>query len=437
MRGKIKRTVCLLLAVYLCLLLAGCYDSHEVDDQTYVIAVGIDKGKSNNLRLTLQYVLPLAIGSAGGGSGGGGGGGGQSVTNMTLECPSIFTGLNMANNSIGKQINLSHAKIMVFSDELARIGTAGLLVRSLLRDREVRPNLFIAISRGSAESYLESIKPVQEADPAKYYELKTLAYRYTGFINDSLLHDFYIDEESPAMQPAATLVGVNTKDSVSEFDVSQSTSDSKEKPFPFEGDYLAGDLPKIGDIRGEMMGIAVFDGGKMVGEMDGEDATFLLMVEGKYQSSYLTFMDPVLKPYLVVVNMKQSRRPSYKVDIVDGKPKISVSVMLEGDFVSIQSGADYSEDGLRIKFEKSAEDYLTSQILKFLNRTKQFNSDICGFGRYVKGKFLTWNNWMDFNWLKRYKDTDFNVSVDVKIRRPGLLIKDSPIMSTKGKVRAP
>ena len=56
-----------LLAIIILLIfsftLTGCYDRREIDDLAYVIALGLDIGQTNELRMTLQLALPIAMGS--------------------------------------------------------------------------------------------------------------------------------------------------------------------------------------------------------------------------------------------------------------------------------------------------------------------------------------------------------------------------------------
>ena len=67
-------------------------------------------------------------------------------------------------------------------------------------------------------------------------------------------------------------------------------------------------MPKVGNIKTEVMGMAVFDGARMVGELDGEETSYYLMVEGKYGYSYVTI--PIqAKDMFVLLNLKQSRKP--------------------------------------------------------------------------------------------------------------------------------
>lgn len=429
MKNKVRLLCSLLMFIIFCTIFTGCYDRREVDDLTFVIAVGLDKGKTNTLRLTLQYAIPKAMG----GGEGGGGGGEKALGSITVESPSLYSGLNMANNSLGKQINLSHAVVLVFSEELAKEGGVGKYLRGAVRGREFRPNMFVAVSRSSAEEYLKSIKPVQEIDPSKFYQLKFSSYKYTGFSDGTTFFDFYTEMESYAVQPVAALVDVSRYKSEDEFDIRNSTYKEKGKPVPFEGDYKAGDIPKTGDIAGEIMGLAAFSGLIMVGELDGEEAADYLMVTSSYNNSYITFTDPKDKDKVIILNVKQSRKPVRKVEIANGKLQIKVQIKLEADILAIQSGINYEAPENTKLLEDNASERIRNNIERFLNKTaKEFKSDICGFGRSVKGKFLTWKEWENYNWLDKYKDSSFDVSVDLKIRRPGLMVRSLPAVSSQG-----
>jgi spore germination protein KC len=180
------------------------------------------------------------------------------------------------------------------------------------------------------------------------------------------------------------------------------------------------------------MGLAVFNGPKMVGELDGEEAGDYLMVTGEYNHSFISFPDPIEKKYFLILDVKQSRSPVYKVEIVDGKPKIHVKVILEADYLSIQSGLNYENLNKTSAFEKSAQEFLKKGITDFLNKTVVLNSDICGFGNIAKRKFLLWKDWENFKWIEKYKDSTFTVDVDLKVRRTGLKIKTQPFVTTEG-----
>ena len=105
----------------LCSLICGCADSNEPNNIAYVTAVGIDRSKNNkeNYDITFQIAKPTQIS---GGASEEGGKGGEIIQNITVEAPTIYAGIETANFIISKMISLSHVKLFVFSEEIAREG---------------------------------------------------------------------------------------------------------------------------------------------------------------------------------------------------------------------------------------------------------------------------------------------------------------------------
>jgi len=398
----------------------GCFDKRELDDMAYPVALGFDKGETNELRMTLQMAVPTNIS---GGESGGGGEGEKSAIVITVDTPSIYSGLSMFNTFISKQINMSHIKAIVFSKEIAQEGISKYL-HAMIRNREFRPDASIIVSRESAEEFINAVKPKLETNPAKYYELLLEGYRYTGFTTNTELISFYKKSESDSIQPIAVLAGVGKYKSSDEFDLSKSTYLERSRNKPLEGDFKGGDLPKVGGLDIETMGLAIFDGGKMVGELDGEETTYHLMVEGKFNSMYFTMPDPLVEGHFIVLHVRRSRLTQKDVEMIGDKPKLITKVFLEADILSIQSGYNYeSEENIEI-LQSATEDYIREGIEKYLEKTvKEFKTDSNGFGNKMKSRFLTWQQWEEFDWPSKFKESTYEVEVDVKIRRPGLIVR--------------
>ena len=110
----------ILLLVFSLVSLTGCYDTRALESLSYVIAIGLDKGNDNKLRLTLQFASPDSNSS----SGDSGSSQYSNTTITTVECNSFESGINLVNSYISNQVNLSHTKIIVISEELAYQGIA-------------------------------------------------------------------------------------------------------------------------------------------------------------------------------------------------------------------------------------------------------------------------------------------------------------------------
>ena len=102
-----------LIVLIISLFLTGCYDTKELDDMAYVVGVGIDKGEGNFLKITLQIAIPMKIA-------GNGGDPKESFFIKSIDAPNLQEGLNRFNSTLSKGINLSHAKVIIFSEEIAK-----------------------------------------------------------------------------------------------------------------------------------------------------------------------------------------------------------------------------------------------------------------------------------------------------------------------------
>jgi len=429
-----RKIAFILLLMILSTLLTACYDSREIDDKAYAIALGLDKGATNYLRMTIQFAVPSKISSGeGGGSGGGGDGEGGSISITTVDTTMLYAGLNMINTYISKQVDFSHCKVVVFSKELAQEGIHKY-IHAMVRGREFRGSMYVAVSVDTAEDYIRNVKPTLEINPAKYYEMNYASYKYTGFTGDTKLINFYLSEECSCRQAYATLVGVSKYEKPSQFDNNNSNYKEKGRDQPLEGDFYAGNIPKVHEVKTEAMGIAVFDGGTMVGEFDGEEAVFHQMLYGTYDHSYISIPDPEQPNDFISLNVKQARKPEHHVEMAGDKPYISAKVKLEADILSIQSGFNYESIENMGTLESTAEEFLKKGILRFLEKTKPMHVDLCGFGRDLKARYLLWNDWVNVHWLKKYENSEFSVDVDLKIRRPGLMIRSAPAKGSKGDV---
>lgn len=95
---------------------SASYVHNNIGNLAYVLALGIDVGEKSKLKISAQF-SKTAIFEPGSGSSS------EDSNNMVLvsgEADSIFSGLNLLNSYIGKEINLSHCSVIIFSDEFAK-----------------------------------------------------------------------------------------------------------------------------------------------------------------------------------------------------------------------------------------------------------------------------------------------------------------------------
>lgn len=54
----IKQYLLIFLLSLLLFSLTGCYDARGVESLSYAVAIGLDKGENNLIRLSLQFAAP-------------------------------------------------------------------------------------------------------------------------------------------------------------------------------------------------------------------------------------------------------------------------------------------------------------------------------------------------------------------------------------------
>lgn len=422
------KNILIIVLVFSMLFLCGCMDSIEVDEMVYVVAMGIDAGTNGNLRITLLMAVPIAVGV-----GPEPGEIDKSTNAITVEAPTILGGVNVVNSSISKKVNFSHAKLIVISEELAEKGVERFL-NTFIRFREFRPDTYLGISRGNAEEFLKSSKPVLEINPSKHIELIMESFEYTGFSNGSTIEEFYSKVEDTSDEAVAALLDISQIEQTT--DLAKTFSNLT----VMEGDYKAGDTPVVYENKVRQMGSAVFKEDKMVGKLTGRETLYYLMASGKLGEIYYTLPDPNEKAKnskdnsdYVTLRLSQARKPEINVKLKDEKPAITVKISLEGDILSITGKEDYSTgEGLE-KLEKYASEYVQQDVISFLEKTRdEFKSDICSTGKSIRKTFLFWEDWVDFKWTEKYEKADFFVGVAVKIRRSGIMVKQIPVDQLKG-----
>lgn len=391
-----------IIIILLIFSLSGCYSVQSIDDLTYVIALGIDKGKNNTLALTVQFTFPTSSESASGEAA-------PTIVN-TVECSSINSGITLLNSYTSKEINLSHCKIIVFSEELAVSGI-GEEIFTLSNQVEIRPDSNIIISKSSAKEYIENSKPELENLVAKYYELNLFSQEYAGFTENISISNFFNKLNTTSIEPTAILGNGNKLNL-------PSSGSSKD-----ELDIVAGEIPITEYEReSENLGIAVFKDDKMVGELTAIETLLHLILTNNFESGIITLNNPLKENSTIDIALYSYKDTKFDTKLVNGSPFSKVSVFLNSRLLSVdKNSGDFDADEIN-ELESLINSYLEESILNYLYKTsKEFGSDIDGIGKSLLKTFKSTEDWNNYNWPQNYKNTFFEVTVNTNVKSSFLL----------------
>jgi spore germination protein KC len=397
--------------------LTSCYDAREIDSWAYVYSMGVDKGVSDRLRITIQ-ILNLKD-SKGGGADSNQSQPGGNVEVITIDCPSFYTGVNMINTSLSREINYMHSKFFVVSQDLAK-DDIGRLMNAFVRDRQIRRTMHFIVVRGKASELINEFHPILGTAISKTQEGLMDMSQEIGLFDDESLGSFMNDMKSSKAQPVGVLAAVNNFSSFQE-------EGPQPENFKTPGAYYAGELPRKGGNKIECLGTALFNEGKMIGELNGDETRALLMIKGEYRTGSFVFADPYEPNFIDTIIIRQRKKPKINITFKQGKPVIDVKVFLDGDLRAIQSTVDYEKKNRKPVLEKTVKDYMKKELDKTIEKCKGLNCDAFGFGEKAVMKFLTLQKWEKYDWLSHFQEVKVTTHVDFVIKRTGTLIKTNEI----------
>lgn len=386
-------------------LLSGC-SSHNIDRLAYVISIGFESGQNEKLKISFEISTPTNSGSGSTTSNSGSNEKSSNSSVVSVECSSIDDGITKLNSYLRKSVDLSHCNIIVFSEELAVKGLHDY-VYTLINNIEISPACNILIASCSIEDFFINSSNSLENYSANY---EVLDRHLTGYTEIVTISDFFAKTNDSFGEPFAILCQL-ASDDISLLE-NHSTSSSSNSSNPPENTHTL-----------KTVGLAVFKQDKLVGYLSENQTLAHLILTNELQNSIVAIPSPFEEDVDIDIYITPRLDTKVKIDLIDGKPFISVNVFLSAKIVSVSNNHEFlNEDNINL-LENSANEYLRKVMLDYFEATAyKYESDIGGLGKYVASKFLTWDDWNSFDWLNTYKYSSFDINVETTITSSYLLL---------------
>lgn len=405
-KNFVKIIVFFILLIIFINAFSESYVSHSLTNLAYVLALGIDVGEKAKLKISAQFSKATAFDSGGGSSDSS-----SQIVMVSGEADSIFSGINLLNSYIGKELNLAHCNVVVFSEELAKNGI-GTQIYSLINNEEVRPSTNIVVSKCSAYDYLDNVKPNIEKLTVQYFDTFSITSRLTGYISNLTIGEFYNNLSSEIKACTAILGGLNA--------TARTESDVITNP----EDLTAGSSSVEGNRGSENIGLAVFNGDKLCGELTATEAISHLLIKNKVDSCIISIDNPFNNSNKVELQLYPTKKSKISVDINNNIPHISIELKLDADILTLDENIDYEQENVLETFSNATKQYLEKEIYDYLNKvSKEYSTDIDNFGNKALAYFATSSEWKDFDWSEKFKNAEFDVNVDVTVISSLLITK--------------
>ena len=437
----------LLLGITFTYAFSASYSTHNIDNIAYVIAIGIDIADIDNyLKLSFEFIDISSFSE-------------QSSANSTkpiieeVSAPSISAGIDIMNAYLGKQINLSHCKIVVFSEEVAKKGILSE-ISEFSNDKQARASANIVVAKESARKYLENSMSSLEKTITKYYDIFTQSTIYTGYTSNIILGNLYeslLTEESGAIaiygnilqepnnkQDSSSQNSQNTSNSESNSSTSSSNTTSSSSSSSSEYSNASSNPDKNSSenyisssslensLKGDKgtlnTGLAVFKDQKFIDTLSSEEALCRSILSNDVDNFFISISSPFDNKDFIDLSISIRRNTKIKIDTSTDSPIIYIDIFIDSKISNILDDVDYTSDDTLNAISKEVCIRIEEQISKYLNRcSKELDTDLNNFYRFAKKNFLTNDDWNNYNWKDKFKNSSFNINIENEII-PNLII---------------
>ncbi|WP_409251990.1 Ger(x)C family spore germination protein [Bacillus sp. SCS-153A] len=396
-----------LLVLGVCMaILTGCADKIEVEEEGFVLVIGLDLPEegATGLDITYQLADPQA-GDPGSQPGA------EEFKTITIRMPDLIVARDMLNVAETRNINFYHTKALVVSEAFAKSNKFLESIGTLGRDPQARRDMILLVSKERASDYLRNNKPVFEASPHKFYDFISRRWDTNALVPKADLQNFLHDIEADSGLALATYT---TAEEI-ELDIKEN-----------EDDYLPGELYKKGGTPVQIIGSAAFRNGKMEGSLTGEEVRMMTILREHLTPKDLafTFPDPLEEKFRIT-GKATNTETNVKVDVSKPKPVITVDAWLDVKILSIPSMINYVED---LKKQEELDQYMEERFQsladKLVKKTQEeLKAEAFNWSLKARRKFLSLQQYQQYDWMKSYPNAEVKVNMHVKLDGFGKLLR--------------
>ncbi|MGI6086283.1 MAG: Ger(x)C family spore germination protein [Acetivibrionales bacterium] len=353
-------------------VLSGCWDQKIFEETGFVLQVGLELNENDDLVLSLT--MPVVEEEIE-----------QNVEILSATAPLIREARDKIRNFSGKRIEGGKTQQLHFSRELAEKGVGDLL-DVFFRSPENPVLANITVVEGS---------PLEMFKLSLNYKDKTrVAFYVTHLIDESRkrtaspdvrIYDFAIAQHCGTIDPTAV--------------------------------HMRYDEEKI-----EILGTALFQGDRMVGNIDIVDTGILYALMGKkirfdYYCRENHTHQPGIKSGMALLFKKVKRKVD--IDVSGEKPKIHISL----DYITTLDEYDdkhqLDEPNNKKELEAKVTECMKNDCERLLAYLQEVGADPVGFAEMVRSKHNAYFKSID--WRKIYPEIEFTVDVKVTIESQGAI----------------
>lgn len=382
----------------LCLLmLTGCWSRRELNELLIVLGIGIDWEDGHYL-VSYQVVNPSEISNQQKR------GDRPPSTLFQGRGRTLFEAARSVTTEAPRKVYLGHLQIYVIGEEAARRGI-NELIDVASRDNETRMDFNIIIAKGSkAEDILKLYTPLEKLPSYSMQQsLQTSEKNWAPTIAVTL------DEVITGLSSQGTELALTGIRIIGSPEVGE-TKQNVEKFMP--------------PSRFRYSGIAAFKNDKLLGWLNERESRGYTDITNNLDSTTIAIPCGEQRYLGVEVTSSDSK---IKTKVVDGNPKVEVSIRTEANIVERScTDVDLSKPETIKEVEKKTKQIIKTNVEDAVARAKEMKSDIFGFGTQMQKEHPAFWNKVKDQWRDEYfPRLKVDYKIEIFIRNTGTAINST------------
>lgn len=350
-----KRILAMALALGLAGGLCGCQTALNIDDQAYVLAIGLDVTQSDALQFTFQVPVVQPQQSEEGGASS------RQYAVYRQEAPNVSAAIQQVNTNFGGRLNVSHINFLVVSEAVLRQqGVAALQSLCAEGNQYLLSAKVIAASCTAGDLLLS----MDAGNDVSLVQLQSNIFARQKETGSFPLRSLYEVLEATAAGQGGILVARSNG-------VKMATADEE------QNDYAQGGVSLIG-------GVALGGEGQVLA-LDVAETLAVQLAQGSFvRAVWPQAGEPVW-------TLRSSGVPDTQIAWEGESPTVRQTLYLEGP--------------------AGVEEQLQHEVAAALQRCMRAGIDPAGYGKLMLQRCFTQQEWENINWTQSMKEAPVRVSV--------------------------
>ncbi|MER3124170.1 Ger(x)C family spore germination protein [Bacillus pumilus] len=378
MRHKFMLT----LLMCICLIsMPGCWDQNLLKNISLVLTSAIDQGEDDNAKFSITYRKVQQSQSMEQGNTGS-----YLTTVLTTEAPTLRKARSNFSRIVDQRIDISKMRVMLIGDEFAQ---HRLLPYLDMFYRDPKSPLLANLAVVQGGSCVDLINQL---------------------LKEKLIVSDYLNNLITTASRASQVSPKNIQN-------------VRSKILQTGEDFT---LPLIHYDQSKQLiqvkGVALFDNDKKKGELYGQDAILLTIMDGKMER-YANFTKKVRS------DMESKESNYITIQVTDSKRDIKIvnpdhrELTISLDYEFTTSVLEYPKDNLDTDkniemLNKRLSAILTKEAEKIIATLQEANSDVLSLGRKYRVKH--YDEYMKMNWVTDYPKVKIIPTIKVNIKKTGI-----------------